>query len=40
MGMNVIVNESSDARWIGALLLVMGVLSAFVLRWAKRQGWW
>ncbi len=40
MGMNVIVNEHSDVRWIGALLLVMGVLSAFLLRWAKRQGWW
>jgi magnesium transporter len=40
MGMNVIVNEQSDVRWIGALLLVMGVLSAFLLRWAKRQGWW
>jgi len=40
MGMNVIVNANSDARWIGGLLLVMGVMSAFLLRWAKRQGWW
>ena len=40
MGMNVIVNDHSDVGWIGALLLVMGVMSAFLLRWAKRQGWW
>ena len=40
MGMNVIVNATSDARWIGGLLIVMGVMSAFLLRWAKRQGWW
>lgn len=40
MGMNVIVNAESDFRWIGGLLLVMGVMSAVLLRWAKRQGWW
>jgi magnesium transporter len=40
MGMNVIVNADSDVRWIGGLLLVMGVMSAVLLRWAKRQGWW
>jgi Mg2+ and Co2+ transporter CorA len=40
MGMNVIVNDHSDPIFIGVLLLIMGVMSAFVLRWAKRQGWW
>jgi Mg2+ and Co2+ transporter CorA len=40
MGMNVIVNGESDVRWIGGLLIVMGVMSAVLLRWAKRQGWW
>jgi magnesium transporter len=40
MGMNVIVNADSDVRWIGGLLLIMGALSAVLLRWAKRQGWW
>lgn len=40
MGMNVIVNGESDPRWIVGLLLVMSVMSARLLRWARRQGWW
>jgi Mg2+ and Co2+ transporter CorA len=40
MGMNVIVNAESDYRGIAILLIVMGVMSGVLLRWAKRQGWW
>ena len=40
MGMNVIVNGESDPRWIIGLVAIMAVMSAFLLRWAKRQGWW
>ncbi len=40
LGMNVIVN--SDTRWVAlAILLVsMGVMSLWLLFWARRQGWW
>jgi magnesium transporter len=40
VGMNVIVNEHT--RWLplAILLLAMLTLSAVLMRWAKRQGWW
>jgi magnesium transporter len=40
LGMNVIVN--ADTRWtpLIILLVIMLVLSLFLLRWAKKQGWW
>ncbi len=40
MGMNVIVNAESDPWFLGILLTVMVVMSLWLLRWAKKQGWW
>ncbi len=40
MGMNVIVNESTNWVWLSILLGSMLALSLVLLRWAKRQGWW
>lgn len=40
VGMNVIVNAESDPWFLGILLAVMLVMSLWLLRWAKRQGWW
>lgn len=40
MGMNVIVNDSTQVGLLVALLAFMGALSVFMLVWAKRQGWW
>lgn len=40
VGMNVIVNAETHWVWLVVLLSVMLVMSAFVLRWARRQGWW
>ena len=40
MGMNVIVNGESDPVLLAVLLGVMGLLSLYLLRWAKKQGWW
>jgi magnesium transporter len=40
MGMNVIVNESTHWVLLIILLTIMAVLSLYLLRWAKRQGWW
>jgi Mg2+ and Co2+ transporter CorA len=39
-GMNVIVNESTHVRQLVVVLIVMAIMSATLLRWAKRQGWW
>lgn len=40
LGMNVIVNDST--QWVGlaAVLTLMLGISALLLRWAKKQGWW
>ena len=40
LGMNVIVN--SRTHWVALLVLcgVMTAMSLWVLRWARRQGWW
>jgi magnesium transporter len=40
MGMNVIVNAKTHWVWLSILLAVMLVMSLWVLRWARRQGWW
>ena len=39
-GMNIIVNGSTDFAHLGIVVLVMAAMSAALLRWAKRQGWW
>lgn len=40
MGMNVIVNDRTE--WVGlvVLLAVMATMSVWLLRWARKQGWW
>jgi magnesium transporter len=40
LGMNVIVNGSTHWVALGILVAIMLVMSAIVLRWARRQGWW
>jgi Mg2+ and Co2+ transporter CorA len=40
IGMNVIVNDSTNWVWLSILLAAMLALSLVLLRWAKRQGWW
>jgi Mg2+ and Co2+ transporter CorA len=39
-GMNILVNDRTDFPHLAAVLAVMTVISAILLRWAKRQGWW
>jgi magnesium transporter len=39
-GMNLIVNDRTQFLHLGVLLLVMAAMSATLLRWTKRQGWW
>ena len=39
-GMNIIVNTESDVPHLLVILLVMVVMSALLLLWAKRHGWW
>jgi Mg2+ and Co2+ transporter CorA len=40
MGMNVIVNTRTDPVFLAILLAWMTALSALLLVWAKRHGWW
>jgi magnesium transporter len=40
MGMNVIVNSATDPAILTVLLLVMATMSAVLLWWSKRRGWW
>jgi magnesium transporter len=40
LGMNLIVNDSTHYTALGITLAVMGAMSALLLVWAKRQGWW
>ncbi|MGV8907518.1 MAG: magnesium transporter CorA family protein [Propionicimonas sp.] len=40
MGMNVIVNDSTQWLGLSILLVSMSGMSLWLLRWAKRQGWW
>jgi Mg2+ and Co2+ transporter CorA len=39
-GMNIIVNDRTDFPHLAMVVAVMAVISGFLLRWAKRQGWW
>jgi magnesium transporter len=39
-GMNVIVNARTNFLHLAVVLLVMVAMSAALLRWARRQGWW
>jgi hypothetical protein len=38
--MNVIVNAHTHVGQLVVLLAVMAVMSAAVLVWARRKGWW
>jgi Mg2+ and Co2+ transporter CorA len=38
-GMNIIVNDRTDFPHLAVVLAAMLVISAVLLRWAKRQGW-
>lgn len=40
MGMNVMVNDSTQIPWVLSLLAVMAAMSAALLVWARRKGWW
>jgi Mg2+ and Co2+ transporter CorA len=39
-GMNVIVNERTHVPQLLLVLALMVAMSAALLRWTKRQGWW
>jgi magnesium transporter len=39
-GMNVIVNNRTHVVHLAVVLAVMAAMSAALLRWARRQGWW
>jgi Mg2+ and Co2+ transporter CorA len=39
-GMNVIVNQRTHWTQLTIIILVMLTISALLLRWARRQGWW
>ena len=40
VGMNVIVNDTTHWGWLVILLAIMITMSAVVLHWTKRLGWW
>lgn len=40
LGMNVIVNDRTQAPALSAALGTMIVMSLFLLRWARKHGWW
>jgi Mg2+ and Co2+ transporter CorA len=40
LGMNVIVNNATQVAPLVAALALMSIISLWLLRWAKRQGWW
>jgi hypothetical protein len=35
-----IVNDRTDFPLLAVVLVVMAAISAILLRWAKRHGWW
>src|SRR5690349_4185849 len=39
-GMNIIVNEHTHLPQLILVLTVMAIMSALLLTWAKRRGWW
>ena len=40
LGINIIVNDRTDFAFLAAVLTVMVIMSAALLTWARRQGWW
>jgi magnesium transporter len=40
LGMNVIVNDSTHYGALAVLLVIMAAMSAVLLVWSKRKGWW
>lgn len=40
LGMNVIVNDQTQPVELAVAVLAMIVMSAVLLLWAKRRGWW
>jgi magnesium transporter len=40
MGMNVIVNDSTQVPSLLVLLVVMAAMSTALMMWARRKGWW
>jgi Mg2+ and Co2+ transporter CorA len=40
LGMNVIVNDTTQPVELAIAVLAMVVMSAVLLVWAKRRGWW
>ena len=40
LGMNVIVNDSTHYGALAVLLAIMVAMSAALLVWSKRKGWW
>jgi Mg2+ and Co2+ transporter CorA len=40
LGMNVIVNDATQPVELAIAVLAMAVMSALLLIWAKRRGWW
>jgi len=40
LGMNVIVNDRTQGPQLGIAIVLMLVMSGFLLRWARRHGWW
>lgn len=40
LGMNVIVNDSTQPVELAIAVFCMVVMSTLLLMWAKRQGWW
>jgi Mg2+ and Co2+ transporter CorA len=40
LGMNVIVNDATQPVELAVAVIAMAVMSAFLLVWAKRRGWW
>jgi len=39
-GMNIIVNDQTHLPQLILVLTVMAIMSAMLLTWAKRRGWW
>ena len=39
-GMNIIVNDRTDVPHLAVVVVAMLGISAVLLRWVKRQGWW
>jgi Mg2+ and Co2+ transporter CorA len=38
--MNVIVNPHTEVVQLIIVLIIMATISAYLLRWTKKQGWW